>query len=193
MLHFQIGRMNKNFIHRFLSGNSKVGSISGSEINQMIELFPYCETIRKIDILFKYKSESITYKDSLPKASIYSSNRKALFLMLMKESNQKIFDLVYNKNTRHINDSKHKFHDWLKIEASDNKQNKIEQIKKDPISIENNTSDDLMTETLAKLYLEQGHFEQSIRAYQILCLKYPKKSSLFASEIKKINKIKLNK
>lgn len=185
--------MNKNFIHRFLSGNSKVGSISGTEINQMIELFPYCETIRKIDILFKYKSESITYKDSLPKASIYSSNRKALFLMLMKESNQKIFDLVYNKNTRHINDSKHKFHDWLKIEASDNKQNKIEQIKKVPISIDNNTSDDLMTETLAKLYLEQGHFEQSIRAYQILCLKYPKKSSLFASEIKKINKIKLNK
>ena len=86
--------MNKNLIHRFLSGNSKVGSISGTEINQMIELFPYCETIRKIDILFKYKSESITYKDSLPKASIYSSNRKALFLMLMKESNQKIFDLV---------------------------------------------------------------------------------------------------
>ena len=32
-----------------------------------------------------------------------------------------------------------------------------------------------MTETLAKLYLEQGHFEQSIRAYQILCLKYPRK------------------
>jgi len=193
LLHFQIGRMNKNFIHNFLSGKSKVSSISGSEINQMIELFPYCETIRKIDILIKYKSESITYKDSLPKASIYSSNRKALFLMLLKESNQKIFDLVYNKNTRNISDSKHKFHDWLKIETSANNLNKIEQIKKDPISIDNNTSDDLMTETLAKLYLEQGHFEQSIRAYKILCLKYPKKSSLFASEIEKINKIKLNK
>ena len=193
MLRFQIGRMNKNFIHSFLSGESKVGSISGSEINQMIELFPYCETIRKIDILIKYKSESITYKDSLPKASIYSSDRKALFLMLLKESNQKIFNLVYNKNTQYISDSKHKFHDWLKIEASANNQNEIEQIKKDPISIDNNTSDDLMTETLAKLYLEQGHFEQSIRAYKILCLKYPKKSSLFASEIEKINKIKLNK
>ena len=185
--------MNKNFIHKFLFGKSKVGSISDSEINQMIELFPYCETIRKIDILNKYKSESITYKDSLPKASIYSSNRKTLFLMLMKESNQKIFDLIYNRNTRHINGSKQKFHDWLKMEVSDNKRNKIEQIKKDPISIDNNTADDLMTETLAKLYLEQGHFEQSIRAYQILRLKYPKKSSLFASEIKKINKIKLNK
>ena len=104
--------MNKNFIHRFLSGNSKVGSISGTEINQMIELFPYCETIRKIDILFKYKSESITYKESLPKASIYSSNRKALFLMLQKNL-IKIYNLVYKKNTPHFSGSKHKFHDWL--------------------------------------------------------------------------------
>ncbi len=193
--------MNKNFIHKFLSGKSKVDSDLSSEANKMIELFPYCETIRKIDILIKYKSESITYKDSLPRASIYSSNRKSLFLMLLKDSNQKIFNVVYKKNTPNFSDSKHKFHDWLKMEASENKINKIEKTKKDPIYIDNNssdyidnnTSDDLMTETLAKLYLEQGHFEQSIRAYQILCLKYPKKSSLFATEIKKIKKIKLNK
>merc|ERR1711904_569887 len=99
LLHFQIGKMNKNFIHKFLSGNSKVDSDLSFEVNKMIDLFPYCETIRKIDILIKYKYESITYKDSLPKASIYSSNRKSLFLMLLKESNQKIFNVVYKKNT----------------------------------------------------------------------------------------------
>ena len=185
--------MNKNFIHKFLSGNSKVDSGLSSEVSKMIELFPYCETIRKIDILIKFKSESITYKDSLPKASIYSSNRKSLFLMLLKESDQKIFNVVYKKNTPHFSSSKHKFHDWLKMEALGNKLNKIEQTKEIPISSDNNASDDLMTETLAKLYLEQGHFEQSIRAYQILRLKYPKKSSLFATEIEKIKKIKLNK
>ena len=32
-----------------------------------------------------------------------------------------------------------------------------------------------MTETLAKLYIEQKHFDQAIRAYEILSLKYPKK------------------
>ena len=50
-----------------------------------------------------------------------------------------------------------------------------------------------MTPTLAKVYLEQGHYKKAISAYKKLILKYPKKSSLFASEIKKINKIKLNK
>ena len=49
----------------------------------------------------------------------------------------------------------------------------------------------LMTETLAKVYLEQGHYEKAISAYEILSLKYPQKSSLFANQIKAIKQIKL--
>ena len=55
-------------------------------------------------------------------------------------------------------------------------------------STENNN---LMTETLAKVYLEQGHYEKAITAYEILSLKYPQKSSLFANQIKAIKQIKL--
>lgn len=47
----------------------------------------------------------------------------------------------------------------------------------------------LMTETLAKVYLEQGHYEKAITAYEILSLKYPQKSSLFANQIKAIKQI----
>jgi hypothetical protein len=53
--------------------------------------------------------------------------------------------------------------------------------------IENN---DLVTPTLAKVYLEQGHYEKSIVSYEKLILKYPKKSSFFASQIKLISKLK---
>ena len=49
----------------------------------------------------------------------------------------------------------------------------------------------LMTETLAKVYLEQGHYEKAITAYEILSLKYPQKSSLFANQIKAIKQINL--
>ncbi len=38
----------------------------------------------------------------------------------------------------------------------------------------------LMTETLAKVYLEQKKYQKAIQAYEILILKYPEKSSLFA-------------
>lgn len=44
----------------------------------------------------------------------------------------------------------------------------------------------LMTETLAKVYLEQKKYESAIKAYKILILKYPEKSGFFADQIKKI-------
>ena len=50
---------------------------------------------------------------------------------------------------------------------------------------------DYMTETLAKLYIKQEKFEDALKAYNILCLKYPEKISLFADQIKIIkNQIK---
>ena len=53
--------------------------------------------------------------------------------------------------------------------------------------VENN---ELVTETLARVYLEQQHFEKAIEAYKKLSLKYPKKSSFFADQIKLINDLK---
>ena len=44
----------------------------------------------------------------------------------------------------------------------------------------------LMTETLAKIYLEQKKYDNAIKAYEILSLKYPEKSGFFADQIKKI-------
>ena len=53
--------------------------------------------------------------------------------------------------------------------------------------IENN---DLVTQTLAKVYLEQEHYNKAISAYEKLILKYPEKNSFFANQIKLINKLK---
>ncbi|OIQ38127.1 MAG: hypothetical protein BM563_06795 [Bacteroidetes bacterium MedPE-SWsnd-G1] len=46
--------------------------------------------------------------------------------------------------------------------------------------------DSLMTETLAQVYIEQKKYENAIKAYRILSLKYPEKSSFFANRIKAI-------
>ncbi len=48
---------------------------------------------------------------------------------------------------------------------------------------------ELMTETLAKVYLEQKKYKNAIQAYKILSLKYPEKSGFFADRIKAVQKI----
>ena len=48
---------------------------------------------------------------------------------------------------------------------------------------------ELMTETLAKVFVKQKKFKKAIEAYQILSLKYPEKNSLFANQIKEIKKL----
>jgi tetratricopeptide (TPR) repeat protein len=46
--------------------------------------------------------------------------------------------------------------------------------------------EDLVTETLAKLYMQQGHYKKAIRAYEKLCLIYPHKMAYFADLIQRI-------
>jgi len=47
-------------------------------------------------------------------------------------------------------------------------------------------TEDLMTETLARIYVEQKNYDKAIQSYRILSLKYPEKSSLFADQIQAI-------
>lgn len=75
---------------------------------------------------------------------------------------------------------------------------KIKPVDKNAINmdltLESSTENEsLMTETLAKVYLEQKKYENAIKAYRILILKYPEKSGFFADRIKAIKNLQKNK
>ncbi|MEY5041289.1 MAG: hypothetical protein RLZZ414_837 [Bacteroidota bacterium] len=74
------------------------------------------------------------------------------------------------------------------------KQPKI-KIKKEFYSAENyvkkgsEENDDIISETLIKIYIQQGHIQKAIDGYSKLALKFPEKSNYFLSEIEKLKKV----
>ena len=91
-------------------------------------------------------------------------------------------------DTKNENKTPSKF-DWIDKFVSSNP--KIGAVKKagtkkdlsDEITLSKNK---IMTETLAHLYWKQKKYDEAKKAFKILSLKYPEKSSLFATHIKKI-------
>lgn len=129
--------------------------------------------------------------------------------------------LAIGKPLEFSKNEKHSFQEWLQLSrlkpiareeikpVNDDKRKKLDLIDK---FIENNPkltpiakdaegpvietfSEDtsyLMTETLARVYLEQKKYSKAIQAYEILILKYPEKSSFFANRISDIKILQQN-
>ncbi|MFL2567632.1 MAG: hypothetical protein ACJ0QK_02415 [Flavobacteriales bacterium] len=185
-------------------------------ISNILENFPYFQTAHILYSKALQNTKSIRFKSQLKKAAIYSGDRNLLFDIISQQEDLNISKATIKDKL--IKEEKkaelHSFLDWISIVQTkkivrSKKQNSDEIIniflEKKP-KIKNNKqrffnasenakksiveNNDIITETLAKVYAKQEHFEKAILAYQKLSLKYPQKSSYFADQIKVIKKIK---
>ena len=185
-------------------------------ISNILENFPYFQTAHILYSKALQNTKSIRFKSQLKKAAIYSGDRNLLFDIISQQENLNISKATIKDKLKKEEKKAelHSFLDWISIVQTkkivrSKKQNSDEIIniflEKKP-KIKNNKqrffnasenakksiaeNNDIITETLAKVYAKQEHFEKAILAYQKLSLKYPQKSSYFADQIKVIKKIK---
>jgi len=101
---------------------------------------------------------------------------------------------IEEKNTQNDPEKQKKLDIIDKFIEANPKIAPVKETTKPPANISKSTEEPthLMTETLAKVYLEQKKYTKAIQAYEILILKYPEKSSFFADRINEIKNLQQN-
>jgi len=184
-------------------------------LKNIIKEYPYFQAARIIELIGLKKHNSIRFNNALKNCSLFSSDRGVLreIIEFNKITNDKSTLIINEKKILSSEKTKNSFIEWLKItkpisaELKNNNETLIQNFLKSKPVLSNDLSSsknnlakqfklnkkEFMTETLAKLYFKQNKFKEAIKAYEILCLKYPEKISLFAHQIKNIkNSIKNN-
>ena len=134
----------------------------------------------------------IAKKPKIKNEKFKSNNSK-----LRKLSFTEWITISHNNSLNHLQVNHEKNNDkWILINSFIENDNNLIKIDKGSstslidLGSENNFSDEeLMTETLAKIFIKQEKFDKALQAYKILSLKYPEKNSLFAIQIEHIKKI----
>lgn len=178
-----------------------------ARIEKLLFKYPYYQNLHALYLKSLKNQKKFNYSHILKKTSILTLDRKNLYNWLYKNINSKK-DNIHKKNIS-IESPKKTFFDWISKKDKKDELNNKEKINKfisdnpkiknsgsssNNFIVEDNNFDkyEFMTETLAKMYLKQKKYDYAKRAFKILILNYPEKKSLFANEIKKINKLLKN-
>jgi len=166
--------------------------------------------------------QQISEKISKEKSDILPINEPAISEEKINEEKEEIKkELEIGKPISFSQSEGHSFNEWLQlsvkkpivrevkkqVELPSKKEElidkfiennpKIEPLAKSKniaIPVKENKQDaSLMTETLAKVYLEQKKYDSAVQAFRILSLKYPEKSGFFADQIKRVQILQKNK
>ena len=193
--------LNKENFNNLVKNPNDINLDQSIAIKKIIKKYPYFQTARIIELIGLKKFNNIRFNNALKTSSIYSTDRSVLYeiIELEKISSNETLPILSLEKT------KNSFIKWLKVskQVSNPKSSQNSLIesflsvnpKIDPYKKMSNTDlsagftlnkKEYMTETLAKIYFDQNKFEEAIKAYEILCLKYPEKISLFADQIKTI-------
>ena len=191
----------KNSFSRIIKNFDPKDEKQALELKKILNSYHYFQSVSAHLLKTLKIQEKESFNELLPKTALLSYNRKVLrdWLLTSEEID----------TTDDLKVEKYSFLDWFdiindEVPKVEKKLDLIDEfIKNSPkiefseeemsdneITIDSKIKDELITETLAKIYVTQKKFNKAIKAYDILSLKYPKKSSFFADQINYIKKLK---
>ncbi|MDG2475627.1 MAG: hypothetical protein P8M27_01440 [Flavobacteriaceae bacterium] len=190
-----------NSFTKIIEKFDSMDSANSLELKKILNTYPYFQSASAFYLKTLKAQKKDSYYKLLPKTAILTFDRSILRNWLFSDETK---DDQGDDKTE-----KYSFLDWFDIINNDTPKvdEKFELIDKfienspkinfsdqsevkSSFKTEQKIKDELITETLAKIYVKQEKFNKAIKAYEILSLKYPKKSGFFADQINDIKKLK---
>ena len=194
--------MDTSELYNLIYGHHLLNENTAVELKNLTEKYPWFQLAWLLYLKNLKQIESPDYNSVLKKTAVRISDSKLLYNFLNSGFQKKQYKIEFENQIQVLDESEienngnslidkflssnsgkiRNFHDEVN---GTELENRIEIIEK---SIAEN--DDIITETLAAIYLQQKNYEKALDAYKKLSLKYPEKSIYFATQIKEIEKIK---
>ncbi len=193
---------------------SEVSQVKNEENNQKIEVL--IEKSENIEAVEDITTEDIEKERPLLNMSFFSNKAEAAIEEREEITEPQQEAITDNSNVPNFVNT---WQSWLKIDRPENAEEvatpekviekkaeiidkfieespRISQLKEEVSFVVKEKTDDishLMTETLAKLYVEQRLYAKAMKAYDVLQNKYPEKAEYFKTKIQEIRELKQNK
>lgn len=175
-----------------------ISSVSGNE-NEPLDFDAFTQITDFPDSVHETPQQEIVENDELERLIIAGSAQSSTFFEVDDTFNLNDFKNTFKKKKSETNanepamepeNRRKKLIDTFILEQPKivPRETPVGEDERKPV-VHSDESADMMTDTLAKIYVKQGFYEKAISAYEKLSLKFPEKNSYFASQIGKIKQI----
>jgi len=197
--------MQTEIFFNLLNNQHLLNGETASELKLLTEKYPFFNLAWMLYLKNLKQIESPEYHVVLKKVAVHLPDRKLLYNFLNTEPQKKSDKAEYGNSANLLEEFESETGEGTGNSLIDNflmsEPGSIRRILGDDNNVGNEKridiieksdeeNEELITETLASIYLQQKNYEKALAAYKKLSLKYPEKSIYFATQIEEIEKLK---
>ena len=206
-------------LNHYIAHPEQLNKSTLSDIQQLADMYPYCATFTILYAKNLWNVNDLRFKAFVQKAALSTYHRDVLQQLMAIPAvavNDYSHSFISTSTIQQFNDSTIKrFNDEPapyqlaelpeeepikplkqqdlidKFIASNPKIHLSDKFEyEEPQNLtQNEVSESVFTESLAKIYIKQGQYEKALHIFEKLNLKYPEKNTYFADQIRFLTKI----
>lgn len=202
--------LDEKWIVQYLAHPDLLGTDDVAELSRALERYPYCHVSRMLYLKALHNVGHLSFDAELARGAAFVADRKALFELIHRAEPVSASQptVVPAPQPSSEEPAPEELSQWMDRQPSRKSPEELIDrfIRTNPRikpasdypreekdlsrSSQEILSEQVMTETLARIYVRQKKYARAIEAYRILMLKNPKKSGYFADQIRELEKLK---